>query len=226
MNDFLLESSDGSMLVQMSVGDRDSSPAFRNVAWSIVNGPLAILNSSSRSGESDIAITVPEALVGSPYLNSLLVNITSESFTLFLPLVLLSTQIGAKMSFTITKLDRSVVRVGFLVNDKISGELVLDGFTLASLVYIAFHSKSGTWLNFTLSGNNGVYEFEISPSYFQIGTHDVYAIAKGQTIPATEVNFATLTVVQDYSVLEIGIASLVACGVVFVILKRRKGETA
>ena len=226
MNDFLLESSDGSLLVQMSVSDRDSSPAFRNVAWSIVNGPLTILNSSSRSGESDIAFTVPEALVGSPHLNSLLVNVTSESFTLFLPLVLLSTQIGAKMSFTIAKLDRSVVRVGFLVNDKISGELVLDGFTLASLVYIAFHSESGTWLNFTLSSDNGVYEFEISPSYFQIGSHDVYAIAKGQTIPGTEVNFATLTVVQDYSGLAIGIVSLIACAVVIVILKRRKGETA
>ena len=224
MNDLLLEYNDGTMLVHMTVGDRDSSPALRSVAWSIVNGPLTILNSSSRSGQSDIDIAVPEALINSPYLNGLLINVTSESFTLFLPLVLLSTRIAARMSFTETTLDWSVVRVGFLMNDKISGELVLDGFTLASHVYVAFHSESGVWLNFTLSSNNGFYHFEISPSYFQLGSHDVYAIAIGQAVPGTEVNFATLTVVQDYSVLVIGVASLIVCVVLIMIMRRRKGE--
>ena len=226
MNDLLLEYADGTMLVHMTVGDRDSSPSLRSVAWSVVNGPLALLNSSSRSGQSDIDIAVPEALINSPYLNGLLTNVTSESSTLFLPLVLLSTQIAAKMSFTETTLDRSVVRVGFLLNDKISGELVLDGFTLASVVYVAFHSESGVWLNFTLSSNNGFYHFEISPSYFQLGSHEVYAIAIGQAVPGTEVNFATLTVVQDYSVLVIGVASLIVCGVLIMILRRRRGEIA
>jgi ABC-type anion transport system duplicated permease subunit len=110
------------------------------------------------------------------------------------------------------------------MNDKISGELVLDGFTLASHVYVAFHSESGVWLNFTLSSNNGFYHFEISPSYFQLGSHDVYAIAIGQAVPGTEVNFATLTVVQDYSVLVIGVASLIVCVVLIMIMRRRKGE--
>jgi NADH:ubiquinone oxidoreductase subunit K len=127
--------------------------------------------------------------------------------------------------FTITTLDREVVRIGFLLNDLISGELVLEGFTLASMVYIAFHSEAGSWLNFTLSSSTGVYDFEISPSYFQLGSHEVYAIAIGAAVPGTEMYFATLTVVQDYTVLTVGAALLiVGCGIM-VIVRRRRGET-
>ena len=43
-------------------------------------------------------------------------------------------------------------------------------------------------------------------------------------MPGTEVNFATLTVVQDYSVLVIGVASLIVCVVLIMIMRRRKGE--
>jgi hypothetical protein len=213
------------MIVHLTTNDRDTSQSSRTVAWSVVNGPLTILNSSSRVGKSDLVITIPENLISSDYINSLSVNITSESFTLLLPLVLLSTHIGPHLVFTITTLDREVVRIGFLLNDLISGELVLEGFTLASMVYIAFHSEAGSWLNFTLSSSTGVYDFEISPSYFQLGSHEVYAIAIGAAVPGTEMYFATLTVVQDYTVLTVGAALLiVGCGIM-VIVRRRRGET-
>jgi len=223
MDDLWLEFNDGSMIIHISTNDRDSSQTVRTIDWNVVNGPLAILNSSSRVGESALTITIPEELIGSEYLNSLSVNITSESFTLILPLVLLSTQIGPQLVFSVATLDKDVVRLGFLLNDLISGELVLEGFTLASIVYIAFHSESGTWLNFTLSSNTGIYDFEISPSYFQLGSHEVYAIAIGQVVPGTQMNFATLTVVQDYTVLTVGAALLIAgCGII-VIMRRRRG---
>jgi subtilisin family serine protease len=225
MDDLWLEFNDGSMIVHLTTNDRDTSQSSRTVAWSVVNGPLTILNSSSRVGKSDLVITIPENLISSDYINSLSVNITSESFTLLLPLVLLSTHIGPHLVFTITTLDREVVRIGFLLNDLISGELVLEGFTLASMVYIAFHSEAGSWLNFTLSSSTGVYDFEISPSYFQLGSHEVYAIAIGAAVPGTEMYFATLTVVQDYTVLTVGAALLiVGCGIM-VIVRRRRGET-
>ncbi|MHA1964839.1 MAG: S8 family serine peptidase [Candidatus Thorarchaeota archaeon] len=224
MDDLWLEYNDESMIVHLKTNDRDTSMTLRTVAWSVVNGPLEILNSSSRVGESEFIITIPENLISNDYLNSIAVNITSESFTLFLPLVLLSTQIGRHLQFTITTLDRDVVRVGILLNDLITGELVLEGYTLASLVYIAFHSESGSWLNFTLSSSTGIYDIEISPSHFQLGSHEVYAIAIGQSVPGTELNFATLTVVQDYTVLAVGAALIiVGCGIM-VILRRRRGD--
>ncbi len=224
MEDLWMQFNDGSMIIHLATRDRDTSQELRNIAWSVVNGPLATLNSSSRVGESDYIITVPENLITSDYLNSLSLNITSESFTLILPLVLLSTQIGPQLVFSIATLNQDVVRVGFLLNDLIAGELVLEGFTLASLVYVAFHSESGSWLNFTLSSSTGHYDFEISPSYFQLGSHEVYAIAIGQVVPGTSLNFATLTVVQDYTVLAVGAAILiVGCGII-VIMRRRRGD--
>ena len=224
MDNLWLEFTDGSMVIHLATNDRDTAQALRTSAWNVVNGPLTILNSSSRVGESDLVISVPENLISSDYLNSLSVNITSESFILFLPLVLLSTQIGAHLQFTIATLNQEVVRVGLLLNDLISGELVLEGFALASVVYIAFQSEAGSWLNFTMSSSTGMYEFEISPSNFQLGSHEVYAIAIGEAVPGTEMHFATLTVVQDYTVVAVGAALLiVGCGIV-VIMRRRRGD--
>ena len=84
------------------------------------------------------------------------------------------------------------------MNDRVSGELVLEGYAHATLVYLAFHSETGSWLNLTVLSGSGVFDFDFSPSHFQLGTHEVYATAMGLEVPDTEINFATLTVVQDY----------------------------
>jgi subtilisin family serine protease len=225
MEELQMEYQDGSMLAHITSRDRDTSLALQEVAWSIVDGPLDVVNTSKRVSDNEFIITIPEDLVGSDYLNSLLLNITSDNDTLFLPLILLSSQIGSNLMFTTATLDRDTVRVGFLLNDLISGELVLNGYILASSVYVAFHSETGTWLNFSLSGSNGIYDFEISPSYFQLGLHEVYAIAIGQAVPDAVMNFATLTVIQDYTVLAIGVAALLVGCIVLVIWRRRKGES-
>jgi hypothetical protein len=224
MDDLWMEFNGEEMIVHVSVDDRDSLQSQTNVAWSIVNGPLQILNSSMRVGASDFTIVVSEDLISSPYLNSLSINITSEGSTLILPLILLSTQIGPQLSFSLTTLDRAVVRVGLLMNDLITGQLVLNGFSYASSVYIGFNSKTGSWLNFSLSSNNGVYVYEVSPTYFQLGLHDVYAVAIGFGVPGTEVMFATLTVVQDYTVLGLAATALIVGGVITIILRQRRGE--
>jgi hypothetical protein len=212
------------MLVHAATNDRDTELALQNMSWSIVDGPLTHLNSSMRTGTSDIVISIPEDLLGIDSINSLLMNITSESNTLVLPLILLSTHIGLNLMFTSAALDNDVVRVGFLHNELITGEVVLEGFALANLVYVAFQSETGSWLNFTLSSGTGIYTFEISPSYFQLGSHEVYAIAIGQGVPSAVMNFATLTVVQDFTLLAAVAALVVVGGGVLVIMRRRRGE--
>jgi len=177
-----------------------------------------------RTAYNEFTITVPEELLGTDYLNSLLLNVTAESSTLLLPLILLSSQIGPRLMFTTAMLDHEIVRVGFLINDLVSGELVLEGFAFASQVYIAFLSEVGTWINFTLSSSTGIYEFEISPSFFQPGPHEAYAIAIGQAVPDVEMNFATLIVVHDFTVLTVGAAALIVGCVVMVIMRRQRGD--
>jgi len=224
MKNLWLEFNDGSMRLHVFTNDRDTPKNLQTTAWSIVNGPLENLNSSSVVGESEFIVTVPEELIGTSSLNSISFNITSESYVLYLPLILLSTQIGPQLAFTSAILDRTVIRVGFLMNDLISGELVLAGYNLASRVYVAFHSEAGPWLNFTLTSSTGIYEFDITPSYFQLGNHEVFAIAIGQAVPGTELNFATLTIVQDYTAIIIGAAIVITGCVFLIIMRRRRGE--
>ncbi len=226
MKNLWLEFNDGSMMIHVYTNDRDTPKNLQTTAWSVVNGPLEKLNSSSVLGEREFIITVPEELIGTTSLNSISSNITSESYVLYLPLILLSTQIGPQLAFTSAILDRTVIRVGFLMNDLISGELVLAGYNLASRVYVAFHSEVGPWLNFTLTSSTGVYEFEITPSHFQLGNHEVFAIAIGQVVPGTESNFATLTIVQDNTVIIVGAAIIITGCVFLLIMRRRRGEVS
>lgn len=224
MENISMEYNDGTLLIHATTNDRDTQQALQNVGWSVVDGPLTQLNSSSRIGESDFTISIPENLVGTESINSLSMNITSESFTLFLPLILLSAHVGPYLMFASATLDNDVVRVGFLHNELISGEIVLEGFALAYRVYVAFQSETGNWLNFTLSSGTGIYTFEISPSSFQLGSHEVYAIAIGQGVPSTMMNFATLTVVQDFTLLAAVAILAVVGGGVLVIMRRRRGD--
>jgi hypothetical protein len=224
MSDVSLEFNDGSILVHITAQDQDSPLGFLSVNWNIIDGPLTVLNSSSRAGDGAFTITVPESLIGTLYINSILLNVTSESLTLVLPPIMLSTQIGPHLLFTSASLDNEVVRIGLFVADGVSGEVVLEGFALASIVYLAFHAESGSWLNLTLNSGTGVYTFDFSPSYFQLGTHEVFAIAIGQEVPGTSMNFATLTVVQDYTIVMVGAALLIVGVCVYVLIQRRGGN--
>ena len=114
--------------------------------------------------------------------------------------------------------------MGFLMNDRVSGELILEGFALASIVYIAFYSDTGSWLNFSLTSGTGVYIFDYPPSYFQLGSHEVYAVALGLEVPDTELHFATLTIVQDYTIVTLGAVALIVGVCAYVIIQRRRGN--
>ncbi|MHA2114793.1 MAG: S8 family serine peptidase [Candidatus Thorarchaeota archaeon] len=224
MTDVILEFIDGSLFVHTTLNDRDTAVGSVTANWDIVNGALDVLNSSSRSGEKTFTVEVPESLIGNQYINSLLFNITSESLSLVLPPLILSTQIGPHLVFTSATLDQEVVRIGLLMYDRVSGELVLEGFALATLVYLAFHSETGTWLNLTVLSGTSVFNFDFSPSLFQLGTHEVYASAMGQEGQKTEINFATLTVVQDYTIVTLGAVLLIVGAGVYVIVQRRREE--
>ncbi|MFW9870563.1 MAG: S8 family serine peptidase [Candidatus Thorarchaeota archaeon] len=225
MEDVSLEFVDGSILAHLKAKDRDTLPASLSIDWDIVDGPFTVLNSSSRVGESTFTISVPESLTGAEFINSLLINITAEGFTLSLPPIMLSTQIGPHLVFTSASLNQDVVRIGLFIADRVAGEVVLEGFALAYVVYLAFHSETGSWLNLTLNSGTGVYSFDFPPSYFQLGTHEVYAIAIGQEVPGTEMKFATLTVVQDYTIVTLGAGILIAGVCVYAIIQRRGGRS-
>ena len=153
-------------------------------------------------------------LVVSEYVNSLNLNVTSESKSLFLPLVMLSIRSSNQVRITNAFIDNSLVRVGLLFSDTITGQFTIEGYELVTLAKIGFRHSSGIWFNFTISGNNGLYEFVVSPSGFPIGDYDVFAIAQGPTISTVEMQFDTLTIIEDNTLIVVGtcvgVAALIA----------------
>jgi subtilisin family serine protease len=224
MVDTIIEFTDGSFIIDAEISDRDTPIGLVTTHWNIVDGPLNVLNTSSRTGVSAFTVTVPPNLVGAEYINSLLFNITSETLNVVLPPLVLSTQIGPHLVFTSASLNQEIVRIGLFINDRVSGQVVLEGFALASIVYLAFQSESGSWLNLSLTSGTGVYGFDYSPTYFQLGTHEVYAVALGLEVPDAELHFATLTIVQDYTIVTLGATVLIVGVCTYVLIQRRRGN--
>ena len=117
-------------------------------------------------------------------------------------------------------IDSSLVRVGLLFSDTISGQFSIEGYELVTEAAIGFRHSSGIWFNFTISGNSGFYTFVVSPSGFPVGNYDVFAIAKGSTISTVELQFATLTIIEDNTLIVVGITVAVAALIAIYALRR------
>jgi subtilisin family serine protease len=196
--------------------DRDSSLSTRSIGTSIVDGSLSILQSAVAIGEESSEMIVDSALALTQYVNSLQFNITSDSKTLYFPLVILSITSTTLIRFTRALLDSTIIRTGLLYSDRISGEFSIEGYELVSQVQVGFRHSTGLWFNFTISGN-GFYKFDVVPSGFPSGEYYVYAIAKGATISTAEMQFGTLTIIEDNTLIVVGMGiAVVAIVMIFV----------
>ncbi len=218
--DLLITQIDSSLSVELTTGDRDSSLNMRTIGSSVVDGQFRTLQSSVVSGQESIEFLIESDTLLTLYANSLLFNVTSESEILFSPPIILSGSAGGFMRFVGASLSSSIIRVGLLYNDRISGEFTLEGYFLASEVLVGFRYSTGLWFNFTLTGAGGFYEFLIAPDGFPQGSYDVYAIASSATLPTAQLNFASMTIVEDNTLILIGLGVVVAAVVVILMLKR------
>jgi subtilisin family serine protease len=226
--DLSMVSIDSSLSIELRTEDRDSSIGTRIIGASVIDGSFNILQSSIVDGQDAIELIVgPDKLI-TQYVNSLLFNVTSESQLLLSPPVMLSGLAGGFMRFSSASLDSYVIHVGLLYDERISGELRLEGFMLASEVLVGFRYSTGLWFNFSLSGSSGLYELFITPAGFPVGDYEVYAIAKSVTAPTIEMRFASLTIVEDNTIILIGTGIAVAVLVLALILRKynnRRGIT-
>ena len=212
---------DTSLHVELRTEDHDSSIDERTIGASVVDGSINILQSWIVTGQDTIELTVTSDKLLTLYINSLLFNLTSDSELLFSPLVLLSGQAGGFMRFSSASLDSTIIHVGLLYDEKISGDFTLEGFMLASEVLVGFKHSTGLWFNFTVFGAGGFYEFLISPDGFPLGDYDVYAIAKDSTSKTTELHFASLTIIEDNTILIIGVGIVIVAFVAVLIIRKQ-----
>ena len=210
----------GDLAIAINSFDSDSGIGERSIGMSIVDGRFVILQSSVETGSSSSEIIVDTDLVLSQYVNSLALNVTSESESIFLPLVMLSIRSSNQVRIMNASIDSSLVRVGLLFSDTISGQFSIEGYELVTEAAIGFRHSSGIWFNFTISGNSGFYTFVVSPSGFPVGNYDVFAIAKGSTISTVELQFATLTIIEDNTLIVVGITVAVAALIAIYALRR------
>lgn len=211
--------SDDDLTIVVDSYDGDSAISNRSIGTSIVDGSLSMLESSIVTSEDASETIIGLDLVYSQYANSFQFNITSDSESIFLPLVLLSVRATNLIHIKDASLNSAVIRTGLLFSERISGQFSIDGFELVSQALVGFRHSTGQWFNFTVNGD-GFYEFDIAPSGFPTGEYDVYAIAKGMSIPTIEMRFATLTIIEDNTLIVGSIGVAVAALVAIFALRR------
>ena len=156
----------------------------------------------------------------SDYLRSILFNISDGEHELMLPPIALSEDIGVEIEILSAQLDNTLIAVGPFIQNYITGQIVVKGYTLVKNTIIAFLPETGPWLNFSLTGSYGTYNIQISPQGFASGEYEVYAVVESRFLETIELEFATVTIIQDNSVVVIlGIAVIAVC-VVAVIWNR------
>ena len=129
----------------------------------------------------------------------MVLHASDGSMDVSLPPIMLAGESSLQMEFTNMELDQTVVRVGPLISDRITGRFDLQGYLLASEVGVSLRPPSGLSYNITLTGSSGHYEFDISPAGFTPGIYDVYAVAVSQGGQVTSKLLGRVDVVQDYS---------------------------
>ncbi|MFW9844350.1 MAG: S8 family serine peptidase [Candidatus Thorarchaeota archaeon] len=196
--------SEEDMTIRLESYDRDSALNSRSIGASIVDGDLSILQTSIVSTQNILEMAVDSTHVVSQYVNSLEFNITSDGETLHLPLVMLSAISTNMVRISEASLDSSIIRTGFLFTETITGQFTVEGHELISQALVGFKYSTGLWFNFTVNGD-GLYEFVVAPSGFPAGEYEVFAMVYGLNVPLTEMQFATLTIIEDNTLIVVGV---------------------
>ena len=207
--------------IDIEIADNDSPNSDLEIGMSVIDGAQNTLDSEMVTGvNSNLFQINPSDFLTDDILNVVL-NISDGVETIYLPFIALTTGLSTNIEFVNATLDQEVIHIGPLLSERITGRIVLSGHLFVSDVRLSFISSIGLKLNLTLNGNEGIYDFDVSPSGFSLGDYDVYAIAFDQSGTPLELHFATLSVVQDYTIIAIigGIAAM--CIIIIVIIRNR-----
>jgi len=194
----------GTYSLNISIKDRDTQSENINLGWRLVFGQDSILQTDTASGSKNYFLTFNSTSWDTTYVVSALLNVSDGHDTLNLNSLMLERTASGVLEISSASLDSNTARVGPFVQDMITGRIVVEGYLKASVVGISFAGVTSNPLNFSLSGTEGVYEIRVRPSGLSPGEYSVYAYAISRTGQRIEERFATLEVIQDYTILIIG----------------------
>lgn len=194
----------GTYSLNISIKDRDTQSESINLGWRLVFGQDSILQTDTASGSKNYFLTFNSTSWDTTYVVSALLNVSDGYDTLHLNSLMLERTASGVLEISSASLDSNTARVGPFVQDMITGRIVVEGYLKASEVGISFAGGTSNPLNFSLSGTEGVYEIRVRPSGLSPGEYSVHAYAISRTGQRIEERFATLDVIQDYTILIIG----------------------
>jgi len=197
-----VESSSEFFEVSVEIFDRDDALANLSITWSVVDGSLEVMDSGESVGTNATSFQYVVVMEDYEFIHSVLFNVSDADYWSVLPPVMLS-QTLTYLRIVSATLDSHIVRIGLLVTEHVTGEVVVEGYTLAQAVYVSFQTAGGLPLNLSLSGNLGVYEIDVSPAALAAGEYEVYAAAVSQTGTTVELHMGTLRIVEDNSMVAI-----------------------
>ncbi len=185
--------------VRMKVSDKDTDLSLMSLDAQIIDGSLSVLDSTEQDSSYMLEASFDLSPFNSTSILSMVLHASDGSMDVSLPPIMLAGESSLQMEFTNIELDQTVVRVGPLISDRITGRFDLQGYLLASMVGVSLQPPSGLSYNITLTGSSGHYEFDISPAAFTPGIYDVYAMAVSQGGQVTSKLLGQVEIVQDYS---------------------------
>jgi subtilisin family serine protease len=206
-----------------TIADNDNSVNDLSFGWNLVDGGLNSFESDIVEGSESVNFQINISEVDSPYLLSLMLNVSDGETLLFLPPILLLTDSGIEVQIVSASLDQTSVRVGPFISEMITGEVIVSGYLSIRNVKLSLQSELGFMLNLTLDGSEGVYPIRLSPSNLPAGNYVVFVSVTTTIGSIIDRNMGTLSIVLDNSGLIIPVIVVSAIiGVIILVSVRNR----
>lgn len=185
--------------ITMEISDKDTASSLLSIELDVVDGDLSSLDTITENGVYLIDSDLDVSELSSADMLSLIITITDGAMTMITPPLLLTGGSSLHLQIVDGHLDQEVVRIGLFISERITGNFSVQGYLLAAEVRLSLQISYGLSFNVTLTGSNGEYEFDISPSGLVAGIYDVHAVAITQGGEEVSLLIGQLSIVEDYS---------------------------
>ncbi|MGY5881709.1 MAG: S8 family serine peptidase, partial [Candidatus Thorarchaeota archaeon] len=213
VNHLDITTSESQTIVNMGLLDRESRNENLQVDWLVRDGNRTIITSGTEITTDSFNLILDDVTIQSSKGVSLELVVSDTDWVLPIPPILLHRGFGSHFYFSSLTLNVDSVQIDASPVEYITGEIVIEGYTAVQEVLITFRSNESEWINVTIYGDAGVFEFQISPSDIGVGDYQLFVVAHGFNGQYEEQELGNLTILPPFSYL----SAIAAAFTVFVI---------
>lgn len=200
VNDLSLNGNETIFEISLTIDDEDTAEEHLGAFWEVDDGAMTTLLQGQETGTNEVAITLDRGSIDNDFLNTIWLNISDSVMSFLLPPVLLSTSSLSEMRIASAYIDQTEIRVGPFLSQRLTGQIIVEGYALVEEVKIEFRSAAAFSIGLVLEGIDGLYPINLIPS-IAAGEYQVYAVAEGLYGQSVELHMGTLLIIEDNSVI-------------------------